>query len=283
MIIRRYIYILLVLSALLQFVSCGSHRQALTQQQLATATVEQKFDAMVETYKPWHSISVPVKIDLKSPMRVSMSGRAYMVNDSLVHVSMRVFGFEVALLHATVDSVYFVDKVHKLAVVEGLDKISANAGITLGQLQSLMLGRVFIPGTSSRISHKSKNIVLQNISENGTGWTVTTKSVGRIPYVCVFDIDDDSNQVSSLTVETAGNKKVTCDFGSTVNCDLGMIPQILSFDLTIGHKRLDASLRYTPSSLKIDNDDIPLFIRPGSGYKIIPLVDLMKTLSNSML
>lgn len=263
--------------------SCGSHRAALNPDQLATASVEERFDAMVSSYKPWHSLSVPVRAELRSPSRLSLSGRAYMVKDSLIHISMRVLGFEVALMHVTRDSIYCVDKIHHLALIEGIDRLSVNSGITLGQLQSLLLGRAIIPGQHDKLSRKSRSVTLKAPDNESAAWTLTAESTGKYPFSCVYDVDPTVNQVSAVSVVLPGHKPVTVSYLSPVECQLGYLPSSLSCDMSVSGKQLDASLRYTPGSLKVDNVDIPAFRRPGSNYRIIKAVDLIKSLSSSSL
>lgn len=237
---------------------------------------------MVATYKPWHSISVPVKVELKSPAKMSLSGRAYMVNDSVIHVSMRLLGFEVAVLHVTSDSIYCVDKVRKMAIVEGLDRLSAGSGVTLGQLQSLMLGRAVVPGDNSMISRKSKSVKLSEATDGTDNWMVTARAKGRFAYTCVFDVDAKDNQVGTVEVVVPGHKTVSCSYNDWTACEIGWMPGSVSCDVTIASKRLDATLRYTPSSLRVDRDDLPSFSRPGKGYRYIGAADLLKTLSSSL-
>lgn len=281
--ILNYLHYIAVAVMVALFTACGSHRKALTPEQLATASVEDRFDAMVSSYKPWHSLSVPVKVELRSPSRLSLSGRAYMVKDSLVHVSMRVLGFEVAYMHVTRDSVYCVDKVHHLAVIEGIDRLSSNAGITLGQLQSLLIGRAIIPGQHGDLTRKSRNITLKSADNESDMWSMTAVSTGQYPYTCVYDVDPAVNQVSSVTVELPGRNPVAVSYQSPVECQLGYFPSSLSCDVTVASKRLDASLRYTTGSLRINNADVPSFSRPGSNYRIIKAADLVKSLSSASL
>lgn len=274
----------LIISAFCIFVaSCGSQRRAVSPEELATASVEQRFDAMVASYKPWHTISMPVRVELKSPSKVSLSGRAYMVSDSLIHVSMRVLGFEVAVMHVTADSVYCVDKIHKLAVIESIDRLSASTGITLGQLQSIMLGRAIVPGEGVKLSRKAKNVKLTSPAADFDGWTMTASAKGAHPYECVFNVEGENNQIASIAVSIPGRKTVSCDYNDWSACEIGQIPQSLSCDFTASSKRINAVLKYTPSQVKADTGDMPSFKRPGKGYRIISAVDLFKSLSSSSL
>jgi hypothetical protein len=88
----------------------------------------------------WHDVYMPVKVKLSSPMSASLSGRATIVRDSLVNLSMRVLGMEVAVVNITPDSLVLVDKYHKYVFSESLQKIMGSHKITLGDMQDIMLG-----------------------------------------------------------------------------------------------------------------------------------------------
>lgn len=89
----------------------------------------------------WHDLRVPVKVALRSPMNMSLSGRATMVRDSMVNISMRVFGMEVAVAHLTADSVFFVDKHNKYYFAEPLDALLGSHKMSVGRMQDIILGK----------------------------------------------------------------------------------------------------------------------------------------------
>lgn len=91
----------------------------------------------------WSTVRMPVKVNLEQPMGMSFSGRATMVRDSSIHVSMRVLGMEVAVAYVNTDSLYFLDKYHKYVFGEPLHTIlgPGYSGLTLGQMQQILLGQ----------------------------------------------------------------------------------------------------------------------------------------------
>lgn len=261
--------------------SCGTHRRVTSPAELAESSVEHRFDSMVETYKPWHTLSVPVKVELRSPSKLSLSGRAYMVRDSLIHVSMRVFGLEVAVLRATPDSVFCIDKIHKLAVVENLTELTRRTGLTLGQLQRLMLGRAFVPGDDSAVSRRSRQLSLDD-SGDGTGaWTMTATPKHGDGYRILYEVGGTDNQLSSLQVSVTGHNPVTIGYADWTQCALGFMPRSMSCAASVSSKDVEAVLRYTPGSVSVDSGDVPSFRRPGGDYRIIKAADLLKKLSSS--
>ena len=64
------------------------------------------------TAAAWHDLYIPVSVELRKPVAMSVSGRVTMVRDSAIFVSMRVFGMEVATIYANTDSVTVADKYH---------------------------------------------------------------------------------------------------------------------------------------------------------------------------
>lgn len=139
---------------------------------ISSMSVEKRFDAMVDAYRDWNTVEIPVKVDIKSPAKFSLSGRMYMKNRCFIQLSMRMLGFEVASMYMDNDSIYCVDKVHKIAVVEGMDKVKVQTGLDIAQLQSLLLGRVFVPGDDSKLSRKSKGVTInEKVVSPTSGWS----------------------------------------------------------------------------------------------------------------
>ena len=99
----------------------------------------------------WHDVRLPVRIELNSPMNLSLSGKATMVRDSMVNISMTVFGFEVAVAHMTPDSVYFVDKHNKYYFAEPLSQVMGSHNLSISAIQDLILGA----GSPAELSFKN--------------------------------------------------------------------------------------------------------------------------------
>lgn len=107
----------------------------------------------------WHSLYAPVKVNISSPMSLGASGRATMVRDSLLLLSLRFFGMEVAQVRADRDSAWLVDKYHKIYTSMPLDGLTASSGLTLADVQDLLLGQAFlpdlIPSAAGRVSFEA--------------------------------------------------------------------------------------------------------------------------------
>lgn len=89
----------------------------------------------------WQSLEVPVKISIASPLSLACSGKATLVRDSSIYVSMRMLGMEVAYIYADADSAIFCDRYHKQYVSEPLDRLLPEEYASIGRIQNMMLGQ----------------------------------------------------------------------------------------------------------------------------------------------
>jgi len=135
---------IIILAAALTLAACSTSRKA-----AGPASAQQADTA-------WHTLYAPVRLNLSSPVSIGASGRASMVRDSLVHISLRFFGMEVAQVRATADSAWVVDKYHKIYTAMPLDELTARTGISLADVQDILLGQASLtdrlPAVSERVS-----------------------------------------------------------------------------------------------------------------------------------
>ena len=101
------------------------------------------YDSIGGSFPAWQDVYAPVSLELQAPAQFSISGRATLVRDSLIHISLRKMGMEVAVVCINPDSAFFVDKYHKMYVAEPLSALVPDSLVTLPQLQCLLLGRPF--------------------------------------------------------------------------------------------------------------------------------------------
>lgn len=92
----------------------------------------------------WHDLYLPFKFNLYVPGQISLSGRATLVRDSAIYLSLRMMGIEGAVALITPDSVFVHDKYHKIYIAD--DASAFLSGIGLDKVQSALLGQPFEPG-----------------------------------------------------------------------------------------------------------------------------------------
>ena len=164
--IWHWIISFLMVLGLLLFVSCGSSKKS-------AVSTDQSVTKSVLGETSWKSVSMPVSVDLDKPMSLSASGRATLVRDSIVHISIRFIGMEVGVIRATADSVYLVDKYHKMYFAEPLAALlgSKGRGMTLGDIQDIMLGMRELP------ENTPATVVFEDITTTAVGPVAATVNV----------------------------------------------------------------------------------------------------------
>lgn len=134
----RHITVLTALIAVLTLTSCHSTRHA--------ATTPVAVNGPVDT---WTNVYMPVKVTVSGTSEASLNGRATVIRNSCIHLSMRYIGMEVAVLHINTDSVFFVDKYHKYMFAEPLSSVTGSNFADLGmtRMQRIAFGQTpFVNG-----------------------------------------------------------------------------------------------------------------------------------------
>lgn len=128
--------------------SCGSARKAVADTGAVSSIINADTDSMTGR---WNTAYMPVRISVLSPSKFALSGRATMVRDSAVYISLRVLGMEVGAVSLTADSLWVVDKYHKFMFAESTRNILGQHYMSMARLQDLMLGAdsAIVDGTLS--------------------------------------------------------------------------------------------------------------------------------------
>lgn len=218
---RNFITILLGALVILGTASCHSARNA-------SSTPSRPLSE-------WHELQVPVRVSVKSPMSMSLSGRATMVRDSLINISMRVFGFEVAVVNMTADSIFVVDKHNKYYFAEPLSSVMGSHQISVGRIQDLILGR------------DTESLILAGVAESP---------------------DASDKQSNTLLFRNPGSQEpVTVSFNDYVSTDFGSVASDVSISAPVKGMDIDASLTWSVDDAKWNSSPRISFKAPGSGYR----------------
>jgi len=129
--IKSLRYISLCISTVLLAALCSCHSQK-------SATTEPA--ATVADQAGWQDLYVPLTFELQSPSNMSISGRATMIRDRQIHISLRFLGMEVAIIDITPEAITAIDKYHRLIVTEPIAKILADHDISISDLQDALIG-----------------------------------------------------------------------------------------------------------------------------------------------
>lgn len=137
---KKYLLILLVALMGLTFPSCRAKKEV-----TGSETITQE-----ET--KWKNVTVPVKLELLEPQRLTLSGRATMVRGEYVYISMRMLGFEVGQIYLTPQEADVVVKqINKMWIQEPIGDKFSRVGTPFAVIQEAILGE---PDAISRLPEK---------------------------------------------------------------------------------------------------------------------------------
>lgn len=255
---------------------CRSSQSVATGDNAGTATMSltQRARAVADSYRPWTQLNLPLKVAVKSPQKLSLSGRIYMRRDRDIYITLRVLGMEVANMYVNSDSVYASDKLHKYYIAEPIKDIFAGASLSIGDIQDALLGRAFVNNRGTLTSGMLGNVTLTDTPDNE--WIVTPRSKinGKIEYQ--FKYSKSSNTLMSLVFRT-GDKLYGCTYSDPADVDGSGFMQRVSIATRVGKTAIDASLTVDFNKVKWE---VPASARwrSPSGYKRISPAALAKSL-----
>lgn len=281
------IYSYLLGISLLILSSCGSSKPsepALSGSQASTMvgdsghqtgqTLAQKAEALALSYKEWSEMSVPLKVELKSPAQFSASGKAYMRRGKDVYITIRMLGFEVATAYIDADSIRVADKFNKRYMAEPISKALAGADLTVADIQDVLLGRVFVNSKGTFGKSMLKSVELAEAA-TGDGLTITPKSkVAGASYS--FSVLDNPLRLASLNVEAAG-RTASCAYSSPELTASGVFMEVADIAATLGGKKINVALKWDFSNVKFEVSNSIRWKTPKN-YKRLQAASLLKGL-----
>lgn len=103
-------------------------------------------ESITEPWEDWETMTISGKLKMAG-LPLSPSVKIYMEKDSLLRISLRapLMG-EVGRAEIDSDSILVVNKMKKTYVKESLAAVMLRYPLTLGDVQSVLLGRVVLPG-----------------------------------------------------------------------------------------------------------------------------------------
>ncbi len=202
---------------------------------------------LARSYKDWKELSLPLKVMIKSPAQLAVSGKVYMRRGKDIYISMRMLGFEVASAYIDSDSVRVADKINKRYMAEPISKVLAGAKLTVADIQDLLLGRAFV---NSKGTFTSAMIGSVDLAESGEGWSLTPKTkVAGAAYS--FQIIGAPPRVATLSVEVDGHS-ASCAYSSPVETKSGTFMQLAEIAASLGAKKLNVALVWDFSGAKYE-------------------------------
>lgn len=226
---------------------------------------------------PWTQLNLPIKIAVKSPQKISLSGRIYMRRDRDIYITLRVLGMEVANMYVNSDSVYAADKLHKYYIAEPIKDIFAGASLSIGDIQDALLGRPFINGRGNLTDKMLSGVTLTDTPDNQWIMTPRSRINGKIEYQ--FKFSKESNALMSLVFNT-GSKFYGCTYSSPAEIDGSRFMERIAIATKVGKTPIDATITFDFNKVKWEVPSSARWRNP-SGYKRITPAALAKSLKEN--
>lgn len=138
---KKSVFFLCITMVLFSFSCSTSRRAAKSSKKNLDDAFLMKQMAANQVEADWFSAKLRVNYE-GEPQSVSGTATLRMKKDSVVWMSVKKFGLELARVQVTQDSVYVLDRINNEFTAEGLEYLSESYGLpaTLGGLQDFLLG-----------------------------------------------------------------------------------------------------------------------------------------------
>lgn len=228
----------------------------------------------------WTAVTMPVKLSMLSPVSASMSGRATLVRDKCMYISLRVLGLEVAYLYADTDSVFAADKVHKMYLAEGLSALSENYGVNLSNFQDMLLGRVFELGghTISETTTDRFTATDQQVEERRV-CVIEPRNVAPVRSIFITETGPDGQPSPVSFAAQNGDNQMVCFYGLPVPSAHGSIASDVTLRLNANDTTASARVSWTVKDAKWDNSASAISFKRPKGYTRVEAKELLKMLN----
>lgn len=236
--------------------ACRSTQQPQGQTQGSVTGLRSESDARVElrtlsaSYGNWQRLRVPVTVCLKSPKNITISGTAIFDRDNSIFISLKFFGFEIANIYATTDSVMVVDKYNKQYACEKTDRFMGGFPITVANVQDLLSGRIFDIG-SDQVSADDFRDSEFDITSSGSWSLIPRSHLKGIDYGFLFQPAD---ALKGVIIKSGDHQPVTITYPQQVKTSFGPMAPEVNVTYSTGKTTIDASLEWSFDKARWDKD-----------------------------
>lgn len=234
---------------------------------------KQQFETLVASYQPWTDVTMSVKCTLRSPKSMTISGRATMIRGEELRLSLRMLGFEVGGLYIGRDSIFFYEKLNRTMVAESMAKLTDATGLTLSDIQDVLLGQLAYPGADRADGSFIKKF---NVSAD-VDLIIARPRSSALPWFYTI-VSTPAPELSALTIEAPGQGSAQCSYRTPFLTDAGPVSPAADIRVAFGRQSLDASLIWSLETAAWDKGLRPQRSLP-KGYQMIPLQKLLRSLS----
>ncbi len=214
----------------------------------ANAALNSRYTMLTESWKPWSDVEVGVKLSLHSPAKLNASGKAWMKRGEWISISVRMLGFEVATLWVDRDSVVAVDKFHKKYVSQPTSRLLGDAGVSIEDIQDLLMGRAFLAGKgTASVADRNKF----DFEEAANGWYLLPRMQPEM-FSYGFLASNTSNALRGAIVEVKDFGAVSANYNDIFESrTCGWFAQEVNVETSRG-KKISATLKWDLNGSKFN-------------------------------
>lgn len=169
--------------------ACSSRRQGATQAPIEPS-LNDMYTQFLEQPQPWQTVDMPISFNLVSPAKFNGSGRLTMVNGQAVKVSVRILGMEMGVLFADQDSLLLMVKPLKMAYCESMSHFTETSGLSLSDIQCVLLGQAFVPRQGVMVSRNNvtaapagDNVLMLTTTGDETDLVFQVRELDNAPFM----------------------------------------------------------------------------------------------------
>lgn len=283
---RASMHLLTCFAVMAFLVGCSSRKSAdknsstsgIIVTDVAQMKPSERYVALCDAYADWQDVTVPVRVNLTSPKKTSVSARAVMKHNEWIAMSVRMLGFEVASIWIDNDSIHAVDRYHKLYLSEGVNRLLAGTDITIGNLQDLLMGRACLLGKSGGVlSLPFQKLVKLNNSADGLMILPATQPQ-KFEYGYI--LSPTANNLLAASVSTIGGaNSAVMTYSGFVDTPQGSFARNANINI-VRDKSVSAELQWNLSSAKWNTGENRQWEQPGNSYQRISAEKLLKALTS---
>lgn len=252
--------------------SCRSKSTVVSPPAAETMTVGSASDMqvalrnVVDSYGSWDKMRLPMSIEMSSPKSISISGTLTMQRGKDILISLKYFGFEVAQIYASNDSIMVIDKYNKQYAAEPIASFLGGADLDISNIQDLLTGRVFNLGKSKFDVDKAKKSEFE--LQSPTQWLLlpTAEKGSGVEYGFLFS---PAEVLSAIVIKSGAHNPVSCDYSGSAPTSFGPMAPSVRVEYATAKSAIEAKIKLDLSKARW-NGDVELRRQPiTSKYKRI--------------
>lgn len=257
--LRKHIIAALALCAAL-LPSCGTNKATAAKAAARAAYNEEQneyipiiqndFSALTHNYFPWNDFSASVRVEAVQPKKIGLSGKLEMVSGQALSLRFRMLFVEVGRMYADNDSVYLIAKPLGVYFAESMSKVTERTGLSLPDMQALILGQVAVPGKGVVPENDLEDFRFSVLPDRPAPagmhtYGISPRMTGPFEWTYLATAPDNIDNVAidllGLIVQ-GGDAVLNCRFNDTKASPAGYVNGSIYFDASVGKRKAVATL-----------------------------------------